>query len=139
MQEQTTLLVNTLHFGEIEVPKDNVIKFQEGLIGFDELKDFIIVTDEESEPFKWLTSIENPAIGFPLIDPWLIIGTYNPGRSFDPNNQVVLSIVTLANTERNMTVNLKAPVFIDIKSNSGKQIILPNDKYSTNHIISVGD
>lgn len=136
MQEQATLLINTVHFGEIEVPKENVIVFQDGLIGFDELKEFIIISDQESEPFKWLTSIDNPAIGFPLIDPWLVIGNYNPGRSFDPNESVVLTVVTLSDAQNNMTVNLKAPVFIDIKENKGKQIILPNDKYSTNQIIA---
>lgn len=136
MQEQEAIKINTLYFGELEVPMENIIKFSDGLLGFEHLKNYVLISDEESEPFKWLVSIEEPEIGFPIVDPWFVINKYNPGRGVDTDKDAVFSIVTLGNSERKMTANLKAPIIIDIHSKEGKQIILPSDKYSTNHVIS---
>lgn len=136
MQEQEAIKISTMHFGDLEVPKENIISFKDGLLGFEDLKKYVLISDEESEPFRWLVSIDQPEVGFPIIDPWFVLHKYNPGRGIDPEKDAVFCIITLGNTERKMTVNLKAPVIIDIKVNEGKQIILPSDKYSPNFVIS---
>src|SRR6056297_2392097 len=109
MQEQEAIKINTIHFGELEIPESNIIKFGDGLLGFEDLKNYVLISEEESEPFKWLLSIDEPSIGFPIVDPWFIVTKYNPGRGVDPEKDAVFCIVTLGNTERKMTANLKAP------------------------------
>ena len=61
---------------------------------------------------------------------------YNPGRGFNLEEDAIFSIVTLGKKDQNMTANLKAPIVINIKENKGKQVILPNDKYSPTFIVS---
>ena len=39
--------VNTKIFGEIEISEDKVITFQDGIIGFPDLKRFALLHDEE--------------------------------------------------------------------------------------------
>ncbi len=136
MQEQEVVNIRTLHFGEIEIPKQNILDFEFGILGFEDLKQFIIVSEEETEPFKWLISIDEPNIGFPIVDPWLLDNNYNPGRGFNLEEDAVFSIVTLGKKDQNMTANLKAPIVINIKENTGKQVILPNEKYSPTFIVS---
>ena len=122
--------INSIHFGEMEVLPSHVFKFDEGLLGFETLKDFVLVSDEDSEPFKWLISVDEPNIGFPLLNPWLLDVNYKPGKNINLEEEAVFSVVTLVNEENNMTANLKAPVIIDVNKNVGRQIIIPSDKYS---------
>lgn len=130
MQTQDVKLIRTLHFGEIEVPQQNIIIFDEGILGFDNLREFVIISEEETEPFKWLISLEEPNIGFPIIDPWLLDQTYNPGKRFQLEEEALFSIVNLGGKDKVMTANLKAPIVINVSESKGKQVILPNEKYS---------
>jgi len=136
MQEQEVINIRTLHFGDIEIPATNVLEFEFGILGFEDLKRFVIISEEETEPFKWLLAIDEPNIGFPIVDPWLLDGNYNPGRTYKIDEEALFSIVTLGKADQNMTANLKAPIVINIKENKGKQIILPNDKYSPTYVVS---
>ena len=62
------------------MPQQNIIHFDEGILGFDELREFVIISEEETEPFKWLISMEEPNIGFPIVDPWILLQSYSPGK-----------------------------------------------------------
>lgn len=136
MQKQDVINITTIHFGELEVPKENLLEFEEGILGFEDLKRFVIISEEETEPFKWLLSIDEPNIGFPIVDPWLLDINYSPGKGFKLEEEALFSIITLGKADQNMTANLKAPIVINIKNNKGKQVILPNDKYSPTFIVS---
>ncbi|MFW5663186.1 MAG: flagellar assembly protein FliW, partial [Bacteroidota bacterium] len=75
--------IKTLHFGEIDVESQYIFNFPEGLLGFENLREFVLISEEETVPFKWLINLEEPEIGFPLLSPWHIDLTYNPGRLFN--------------------------------------------------------
>ena len=137
MQKQDVKLIRTLHFGEVEVPQQNIIHFDEGILGFDELREFVIISEEETEPFKWLISMEEPNIGFPIVDPWILLQSYSPGKKFQLEEEAIFSIITLANKDKVMTANLKAPIVINIKENKGRQVILPNEKYSATYEVKI--
>ncbi|MDX9791048.1 MAG: flagellar assembly protein FliW [Candidatus Kapaibacterium sp.] len=125
----------TLHFGEIKVGKDFIFNFPEGILGFEDLREFVLISEEETEPFKWLISIEQPDIGFPMLSPWLLDIEYNPGKIFSHEKNVFFAIVTLEDENHQMTANMKAPIILNSDSLEGRQIILSTDKYSTNFII----
>lgn len=125
----------TLHFGEITVASDYIFTFPEGVLGFEYLREFVLISEEETAPFKWLVSIEEPEIGFPLLSPWLLDLQYNPGKSYDVDKLVFFVIVTLEDENHQMTANLKAPIILDPEVQDGKQVILSSEKYSTNFII----
>lgn len=127
--------IKTPHFGEIEFEPKHVFHFKNGMLGFDNLHDYVLISEEETAPFKWLINIEEPEIGFPLISPWFIDLGYNPGKSYDIDTQVIFVVVTLEDELGNMTANLKAPVVLDISEQTGEQVILPTDKYSPSYII----
>ena len=131
-----TRTVKTRQFGEFMVGPEHIFHFSEGLLGFEDLRDFVLVSDEDTIPFKWLISLEQSEIGFPMLSPWHIDLTYNPGEDFDLDINAIMVVVTLEDEKGLMTANMKAPIIFDVKVQAGRQIILHTDRYSTNHVIA---
>ena len=139
------LKVNTTRFSEIEVKEDDVITLPAGLIGFPELKKYVLLDhDKEESPFKWLQSLDDPAIAFVLINPLLFRPDYvvevNEAEILElelssEEDAVISVIITMPNNPQNMTANLKAPLVFNLKNRKGRQVILNNPEYSTRHNI----
>jgi flagellar assembly factor FliW len=124
----------TSQFGELAIEQKHVFKFSDGIFGFEDLNEYILIGEEETLPFRWLISIDKPEIGFPLLSPWYIDLEYEPGNDVDLDKQVVFVIITLENEDGDMAANLKAPIVLVVTDQTGKQVILPSDKYSVSYI-----
>jgi flagellar assembly factor FliW len=129
--------LNTRQFGELEFDESIVYHFASGLPGFEELHKFIIINDKDTGPLRWLMSIEDPDIGFPVLE----IAQIAPERAKEmPADQLKTSttfvVVTLNRDPEPMTANLKAPIVLDNAVRTGKQVVINSDKYSTKHIIN---
>jgi len=125
--------IKNLQFGEIEFDDEIIIHFPDGIIGFEKLQRFIIIEDEECEPFRWLISVDEPEIGFAVLEPTLIIPDYYERAGFDPGFYALFVIVTLNKDISKISVNLKAPIVIDKAKKSGKQVILENSEFEVVH------
>jgi flagellar assembly factor FliW len=134
-----TITISTSQFGEIQISHDQVFDFPDGILGFENLNKYILITDEDTEPFKWLISLDEPSIGFPLLSPYYIDYEYDINRIIDSSNQILFAVVTLQNENKRITANLKAPIIIDLENMQGEQILLPTEKYSTSFEIKVND
>ncbi len=132
---ESTRRIRTQQFGEIEVTEQHIFYFNDGLFGFQELKEFVLVSEERTEPLKWLLSLDNHEIGFPVISPFIIDLNYRVGKEFAEDKFVPMVIITLANARGKMTANMKAPVVLDVRDQSGRQIIMSSDRYSPEYPI----
>lgn len=130
-QEVGKLKIKTLHFGEIEIDNDRVFNFPDGLLGFETYNRFVLINHEETAPLRWLISLDDPNIGFPLINPWIVDIKYNPGKSIDLEKEAAFVVITLGNKDREMTANMKAPLVLEVEKKEGRQIVISSDKYST--------
>ena len=113
-------------FGELEFDEDHVVMFQGGLIGFENHRKFLIVDDEGSEPFRWLVSLEDGNLSFPLLDPGLLL----PGYAVDTatgGGKTVFVIASLRPGAASSTVNLRSPVVIDNATRSARQVVLDDE------------
>lgn len=128
--EANTKRIYTSQFGVLDVAQAQIIGFREGILGFPELKEFILISEDNMAPLEWLVSVENPTIGLPVINPWLVFKEYEL-RDYDPHHDAIYTVVTLGSRADRMTVNLRAPIIIDPIARTGQQIILPSDKYMT--------
>lgn len=113
----------TYQFGEVEFTEDKIINFQGGLFGFEELKNYLFIKPDDSY-FYWLNSIENPGIAFPLFSIRALDEQFPQNENFE-----AFAIVTLNPNPLKMTVNLKAPVYINQNDKLGIQKIIDTDKY----------
>lgn len=118
-------------FGEIDFEPENVYEFAEGLIGFEQLKRFIIVTDPACEPFRWLVSVEDQDTSFPILDPNVVVEDY---RIELPNDKTHVAVVAvLKDPVEQSTVNLRSPILFDTVKRTAQQVVLEHDVYAIHH------
>ena len=136
--------IKTTRFDEIEVSDEEIIELPAGLIGFPELKRYVLLDHDTDSPFKWLQSLDDGAIAFVLINPLLFKPDYTVEVSetevadlqLDKEEDAVISvIITMPSNPQNMTANLKAPLVFNLKNRKGRQVILNNSAYTTRHNI----
>lgn len=137
------LKVRTTRFGDIEIDETRTVRFPDGLFGFPEHKDFVILDHKADSPFCWLQSMDTPELAFVLTNPFLVKSDYledlSPRESDlfrDDNGShvIVFSLVTIPpGNVRQMTVNLLGPLVIDAKTRVGKQVILSDSGYNYRH------
>lgn len=133
--------INTRIFGEIEVADDKVLTFDNGIIGFPELKHFTLLHDEEkgtSAGIRFLQSIEEPTFALPVMDPLLVKADYDPQVNDEllagvgeltPENILVLVTVTVPADLTKMTVNLQGPFVINVDERKACQIVAEGNEY----------
>lgn len=123
--------ITTYQFGEVEFEDSIIITFDEGIIGFENLKKYILLSEEDNL-FYWLTSVDEPEIVFPLFPIRLVMTDYP-----DVEKHESFGIVKLAKNPGDITLNLKAPVFINQESRQGYQKIFDTDKYQMDYQLFV--
>lgn len=142
----TIMNLQTRLFGEIYVDEKKVINFSDGMIGFSELKKFMIIHDADTENPKmlWLQSLDDTDIAFPVIDPLVAKPDYNPTvedelfkniGEIEENEVLVLTTITVPSDITKMSTNLKAPIVINPTTLKGCQIIVDNEDYPIKYYI----
>ena len=133
MQAKTRL------FGTIDISEDKIIVLENGMIGFPDMRHFALIFDAEKEnggKIKWLQSMDEPEMAFPVMDPTFIKKDYNPAINEEilkplgkltEENTFVLTTVTVPRELEKMSINLKAPIIINSETNKGAQIIVEDD------------
>jgi flagellar assembly factor FliW len=80
------MLLQTKHFGEIETNDKNILRFESGLPGFEQLKEFFLIdSNDVTSPFKWFQCVNEPQIAFAVANPFLIVKDYD----FELNDESV--------------------------------------------------
>lgn len=128
-------------FGDIEYESETLLKFPDGLIGFEALHDFIVMPNEKQGPLFWIQSVDDPQVAFVLTDPTNFFLDYRviPDSSEraklgigEEDECYPLSVVTV-HPNRTITFNLMAPILFAPKTNRALQAILENSGYTTRH------
>jgi len=100
--------------------------------------------NESFSPFKWLQCIDDPDLAFAIVNPFVIKPDYEIELSSDvietlevekEEDVVLYAIVVVPEDITKMTMNLKAPLVINVKNKKGMQAILDTEKYSVRHYI----
>ena len=129
--------ISKIH-GEIEYVQKDIITFNKGLPGLNQLKKFILLDLQEYEPFKLLQSLEDDEIALIVTSPYEFFNDYEIKLSEEtiknlyidsPNQVMIVTTVTLNSDVKKITTNLQGPIIINTSNNLGEQIILDNSKY----------
>jgi flagellar assembly factor FliW len=127
--------VTTHRFGpeeQIDVPDDAIFEISPGLNGFEHLRRFALIVDDDS-PVEWLQSIEEPALAFALLEPFMFYPDYGfelADRDCEelglrqPQDAIVRCILTLHETAEQITANLLAPLVLNRHGRHGRQVVL---------------
>ena len=135
--------LNTARFGEIEIEENRIFNFVMPIIGFDMLHKFIILDPKKDTLFKWLQSVEDPALAFPIIS----VSALNLDYTIDlPDNIVetldiknvesllVMNITSIPqDNPKGTTINLLAPLIFNLDNQNAAQVVLSGSGYDISY------
>jgi flagellar assembly factor FliW len=110
-----------------------VIEFVMPIPGFSSLRRFVLVSVDKSETLYSLRSVDDPAVRFMVLAPGRIFPDYVPEiddatlnllNAKEPENLIVLAIVSTGDSVADSTANLLAPIVVDPITRRAAQVVL---------------
>lgn len=141
------MTVQTSRFGQVEIQESDVLTFPEGILGFTNLRQFVLLEDPMDEIFVWLQSTEHSEIAFPVLEPEFFIQNYKFALSKNDLEALGLkaqeklrafAVITIPEDPRQMTANLKAPIVIHIPTRKARQCVLQDNNLAIREPIFSG-
>jgi flagellar assembly factor FliW len=127
---------------DITMSGQTTIHMPAGLMGFEHVKRYVLLSRPDEAPFLWLQMLDDPNLAFLCVSPLHVSPDYQPDISpadvqslqlTKPDDAFIVSIVTL-HANGQPTVNLKGPVVINRHSLVGKQVVPCNAAdYASQH------
>lgn len=130
------MVIKTSRFGLVELKSEDVLTFNEGLLGFQNLRQFVLLDDPNDDIFAWLQSCEVPGVAFPVLEPELFGHKYASSLNrtdFESlkmqagQTPAFLSIITIPDDPTLMTANIKAPIVINLELKIARQCVLQDN------------
>ncbi len=135
--------IDTLKFGQIEVDDSRVFDFVLPIIGFDDLKKYVILDLNKDSLFKWLQSVDDPSLAFPIIS----VAALEYDYSVDLNDSVieslniesaesllVMNITSIPqDNPHGTTINLLAPLIFNLDNHKAGQVVLSGSGYDISY------
>lgn len=132
--------IKTKQFGTIQISEDNILTFEDGIPGFEGLKRYAEIENEDTEnPLHWLQSVDDENLSFIIVNPFLLLPDYEFKLDDtitseldikEPAEVLVFSIVVIPENPQEMRINLRAPIIINVRNKRGAQYILDDNRYS---------
>lgn len=138
--------LQTKYFGEIEYDADDCFSFPNGLYGFEEEKEFLLIPFEgRQSSLLCLQSIQTSGLAFILIDPFSLRQDYFPVLqqaeldalgvgTYEELCYYVMCVVKQPISES--TLNFKCPIVINPETRVSMQVILDSNEYGMRHLLS---
>ncbi len=128
---------------EAEPLPPGVLRFPEGIPGFETLTEFVLLQDEELLPILFLTSLGEPKICLPVMPAQRISPGYRarigpedrkllglPDEPEAGGDVLCLAVLNLGDGSGPATANLLAPIVVNPETWIAKQIIQAESAYS---------
>jgi flagellar assembly factor FliW len=131
-KEQTDeiMQISTSRFGPVEILPEDILLFSQGLIGFEEHRHWVLIHDDGNDRVAWLQSLTDCELALPLVSPRRFVPSYRVRITKDQLSPLELAIldhafvlVTLSCHECGPTINLRAPIVINLDRRIGKQLV----------------
>jgi len=136
-REGTIVKCTSTRFGSFEVRAESILTFPSGLLGFPEQQRYVILDHDTEAPFKWLQSVDEPALAFVILDPTTFHSDYQVDvpsdawaeiRCVEGEDIALVVILTIPSDDPGrITANLRGPLVISHKTKLGKQLVLSED------------
>lgn len=140
------MVIKTTRFGQVELNTEDIIAFPEGLLGFQDLRQFVLLDDPNDDIFAWLQSCELPSVAFPVLEPEIFGQYYNVQLT---KNEIELlkltpdqkpsfmNIITIPDDPTQMTANVKAPIAFNMTTRRARQCVLQDNNLAIREPIFV--
>jgi len=138
------VIVKTGRFGQLNIEEKDIIEIPQGMIGFPDRKKFCLVDPGDETLILWLQSLDQPELAFPLLEPKIFKNDYIVRLSAaelrelslaNLHDAAVFNILTIPSDIMQMTANLKAPLVINLKKQTARQVVLQENDYTIKHLM----
>lgn len=140
-------VVHSPVLGRLEIDPGRVVQFLEPLAGFPACRSYAMLpymqaSGREDGSIRWLQAMDPPFHTFVIVDPWSVFPDYAPeiadadARDIDSVSfaeAALYGIMTVSESRRELTINLRAPLIVNTQVRIGKQVVLLNGEYTTSH------
>ncbi len=124
------ITINTTRFGTLSVDAGDVIRFSQGLLGLTDCRDWVLLADPRNDAVAWMQSIDRPEVALAVASPRRFVPAYQVRVArrellpLEPGEvRTAEVLVILSKAEKTLTLNLKAPLLIDLEHRVGCQVI----------------
>jgi flagellar assembly factor FliW len=124
----------------VEVLRNKVIQFPNGLPGFPANREFVMAQEPEERPFAWMQSVSDPDLVFAVVDAYAWVKDFmlevddeilEEMGSLDPMDYAVYFILRVQEQDSRTTLKAKpnAPLLVNIRNRQAQQVIVPLNSY----------
>lgn len=120
----------TTRFGTLSVHPQDELLFEQGLVGLETCRRWVVLTDAENSCLGWLQSIEHGHVAMGIVSPRRFVPDYQLRVDRDDLRGLELGtvrdaqVVVIASRQANgLTLNLRAPLVINVEKRRGCQVI----------------
>jgi len=128
--------------GALAYGEKDLLAFPDGILGFAQWQDYLLVDQDDVAPLRWLQPVGEPAVTFTVLDPYLFVPDYriclgDEDRAaldlVEGDEPAVLVLVTIPEDPSQMTANLLGPLVINPRTSKGRQLVMHDSGYPIRH------
>jgi flagellar assembly factor FliW len=128
------MYVMTTRFGNVPIEPTDVLRFDQGLIGMEMCREWVLLADNTNSALAWLQSLDRAEVALAVVSPRRFVKDYQvriSTRDVAPLGVATtrdLQVLAILNRhEDTLTLNLKAPIVINLATSRGRQVVAKND------------
>jgi flagellar assembly factor FliW len=141
------MMIQTRTLGAVDATPESFVTLPEGLIGYDDQREFALVASADHAPFRWLLSFADPDVTFPLLPAHLVAQDYRPGLAASDaraigavgSDALEVYVIAAVDTEGRLTANLRAPIVLNPQSRLARQVVLSDGRWTVDHLVAHGN
>ena len=127
--------ISTTRFGDVDIEAEDVLFFPLGMAGFEHVQHFVLLADADNDAVAWLQSASEPEIALAVVSPRRFVPEYQvrvnrtqlKGLDLDSTEEAHV-LAVLGKGEAGLTLNLKAPLIINLAARLGRQVITNDEQ-----------
>lgn len=127
--------IDSTRFGAVTIEPEDILTFPQGLIGWEDLRHWVLLCDSENNSLGWLQCVGRPDVALPVVSPRKYVPGYQArikksqlaALEITPEDQAFV-LTVLARNDGQLTVNLRAPIVINLDRRLGRQIVTTDEQ-----------
>lgn len=136
-----TISVHSPVLGRLELDAAQILHFAEPIAGFESCIRYALLpyslAGREDPTMSWLQAVDAPFHTFLVTDPWSAIVDYHPEiadaevravQAIEFAQTTILGILTVSRGTRELTINLQAPLLVNMMRGVAKQVLILNSE-----------
>lgn len=126
--------INTTRFGRIDVDAADLLTFPSGLPGLEHCREWALLADADNDALGWLQSTVRGDVAIAVVSPRRFVPQYQvriPRSELTPlrlhDIRQAQLVVIVGKNATSLTLNLKAPIVINLEERTGRQVVASGD------------